>query len=102
MFDRVTEYASSHNIKSQLGKAEENCTICFLRIWSYLRKKSLMENSIFCAVQLQNLALARVQMLLMACQRFVLMRTSEDGSVQDLTHFCGSTISQSNSLSYQK
>ena len=40
------------SIKDFFSKCDQICS--FLRIWSHLMKKSLMENFIFCAVQMYN------------------------------------------------
>ena len=45
---RCTAQKMKFSSKDFFGKCDQICTI--LRIWSYLLKKSLMENFIFCAV----------------------------------------------------
>ena len=52
-----TAQKMTFSIKDFFSKCDQICS--FLRIWSHLLKKSLMENSIFCAVLLlHNIATA--------------------------------------------
>ena len=51
----VTAQKMKFSIKDFFGKCDEIRS--FLRIWSHLLKKSLMENFIFCAVWQQDLYL---------------------------------------------
>ena len=48
----VTAPKMKFSIKDFIGKCDQ--ILSFLRIWSYLLKKSLMENLIFCVVYVKE------------------------------------------------
>ena len=54
---RVNEPTNAQEMKFSIKDFSSKCDQIrsFLRIWSYLLEKSLMENFIFCAVHLKSL-----------------------------------------------
>ena len=52
----------------------------FLRIWSYLLKKSLMKNFIFCAVK--NVAIAKKKKMLKVVRQYVNLFTMDSNDIE--------------------
>ena len=72
MLSEFTAQTTKFFTKDFFSKCDQICS--FLRIWSNLLKKSLIENSIFCAVQVPagSCSLERMRLQIDCYQLFIL------------------------------